>query len=192
MQQTKWKENIILVDANYLDDVVFDLIVNFEPMINRSIPYADLCRWLDCIALDGGLRPKEDNQVQVVFIHEQLKEKFSYLKPSSFSKELDAKAFKDNVAEFELISASSEDIVTKDELFLQSLELIVNETSVKNLMVVADELKYGERARNLFVAARGKDITYFSMQPVKGGRFFQEILGYSLMNALGIKSDEIK
>ena len=30
------------------------------------------------------------------------------------------------------------------------------------------------------------------MQPMEGGNFRQEILGYSLMNALGIKAEEIK
>jgi hypothetical protein len=37
-----------------------------------------------------------------------------------------------------------------------------------------------------------KRITVFSMQPMQGGNFRQEILGYSLMNAMGIKADEIK
>ena len=37
-----------------------------------------------------------------------------------------------------------------------------------------------------------KRITVFAMQPLSGGNFRQEILGYSLMNALGIKSEEIK
>jgi hypothetical protein len=31
----------------------------------------------------------------------------------------------------------------------------------------------------------------FAMQPIEGGNFRQEILGYSLMNALGIRADEI-
>ncbi|MBQ5510885.1 MAG: hypothetical protein IIT94_07085 [Prevotella sp.] len=35
-------------------------------------------------------------------------------------------------------------------------------------------------------------ITVFSMQPMQGGRFQQEILGYSLMNAMGIKAEEIR
>ena len=37
-----------------------------------------------------------------------------------------------------------------------------------------------------------KRITVFSMQPQAGGNYRQEILGYSLMAALGIKADEIK
>lgn len=38
----------------------------------------------------------------------------------------------------------------------------------------------------------GKRITLLAMQPLTGGNFRQEILGYSLMTALGIKADEIK
>lgn len=37
-----------------------------------------------------------------------------------------------------------------------------------------------------------KRITLFAMQPMPGGNFRQEILGYSLMNALGISAKEIK
>jgi hypothetical protein len=37
-----------------------------------------------------------------------------------------------------------------------------------------------------------KRVTMFSMQPMQGGNFRQEILGYSLMNALGIKSEELE
>ncbi|MBF1441713.1 MAG: hypothetical protein HXN44_06175, partial [Prevotella nanceiensis] len=37
-----------------------------------------------------------------------------------------------------------------------------------------------------------KKITLFAMQPMPGGNFKQEILGYSLMSALGIKGSELK
>lgn len=36
-----------------------------------------------------------------------------------------------------------------------------------------------------------KRVTVFAMQPMTGGNFRQEILGYSLMQALGIRADEI-
>ena len=57
LQETRWSENVILVDADYVDKVTFNLIVNFERMLGRRIPQADLARWIDCVALDGGLRP---------------------------------------------------------------------------------------------------------------------------------------
>ena len=37
-----------------------------------------------------------------------------------------------------------------------------------------------------------KRITLFAMQPMMGGNFRQEILGYSLMQALGIKAAELE
>ena len=37
-----------------------------------------------------------------------------------------------------------------------------------------------------------KRITVFAMEPKPGGNFRQEILGYSLMAALGISADEIQ
>ena len=54
--KNNWSENVIVVDADYVDNVAFNLIVNFERIIGRRIPQADLARWLDCIALDGGVR----------------------------------------------------------------------------------------------------------------------------------------
>ena len=69
MQENRWNEslaqgrlqseNVILVDADYVDKVAFNLIVNFERMIGRRIPQADMAKWIDCIALDGGIREGE-------------------------------------------------------------------------------------------------------------------------------------
>ena len=54
-QNIKWSENIIIVDGDYIDHVAFDLIVNFERMLNRRIPAADFSQWAVNIALDGRL-----------------------------------------------------------------------------------------------------------------------------------------
>ena len=59
----KWCENVILVDADYVDKVAFDLIVNFERMLGRRIPQGDMARWLECVALDGGLRPQTSDTI---------------------------------------------------------------------------------------------------------------------------------
>lgn len=66
MQETKWAPTVVLVDADYLDTLALDLIENFGRMLNRRIPSADLCHWVDCVLLDGGLRPGK-NEVQVHF-----------------------------------------------------------------------------------------------------------------------------
>ena len=58
-------------------------------------------------------------------------------------------------------------------------------------MVVADMDSYGDAVKNIAAKAEGKDITLFTMQPLAGRGFSQEILGYSLMSALGIRGDEL-
>ena len=65
-QNIKWSENIIIVDGDYIDHVAFDLIVNFERMLNRRIPAADFSQWVVNIALDGRLKPG-NHETQVVF-----------------------------------------------------------------------------------------------------------------------------
>ena len=46
----KWSENVIIADADFVDKVAFDLIVNFERMLMRRIPrptlHTGLTVWL--------------------------------------------------------------------------------------------------------------------------------------------------
>ena len=104
MNNAKWNENVILVDADYADKVAFDLIVNFERMIGRRIPQADMARWLECVALDGGLREGE-HQTQVVLIHSKDKQQMENFLPGTFS-ELDGKAFTGELGEFQRFGAN--------------------------------------------------------------------------------------
>lgn len=187
----KWKPNVILADADFIDSVAFNLIVNFERMIGRRIPQADLARWIDCIALDGGLR-EGDNETQVVLIHRKETAQLKNFTPGNLAADLDGKAFKDNLGEF-LIStiAIENELPSGDDLFVESLKVISNAAEVKRLMVVAADDDYAMVKDVLRHADDEKRITVFSMQPMPGGNFRQEILGYSLMNALGIKSSEL-
>ena len=43
----------ILVDTAALSEAAFDIIVNFERMLNRRIPDVDIKRWLYAAACDG-------------------------------------------------------------------------------------------------------------------------------------------
>lgn len=185
-----WCENVLLVDADYLDRTAFDLIVNFERMINRPLPPADLCRWVDCVALDSGMQPGEQS-TQVVFLHAKDKTTLEHFRPSQFGTELDGVAFRDNLGEFVFQSFPVEEIVKGDTFFLQSLEMLTVASEVKRIMVVADMDSYGDAVRNIAAKAEDKDITLFAMQPLAGRGFSQEILGYSLMSALGIRGDEL-
>jgi hypothetical protein len=67
---------------------------------------------------------------------------------------------------------------------------------VKRVMVIPDEAIYNN-VRDILrkaddEASDMKRVTVFAMQPMPGGAFRQEILGYSLMAALGIRGEEIR
>lgn len=190
MNNTKWSDNVILVDAEYVDKVAFDLTVNFERMLGRRIPQADMAQWLECIALDGGLR-EGAHQTQVVLIHEKNRQQMDNFLQGTFA-QLDGKAFSGPLGEFLISCVLVEELVTKDDLYLDSLQIIANAAEVKRLMVVADcDRLYNKVRESLRQADPDKHITVFTMQPMNSGNFRQEILGYSLMAALGIKAEEI-
>ena len=196
MNNTKWSEIVILVDAEYVDKVAFDLIVNFERMLGRRIPQADMAQWLECIALDGGLRSTANSQkptatCQVVLIHDRNRQQMDNFQPGKFA-DLDGKAFSGQLGEFLISCVQVEEMVTKDDLYVDSLQIIANAAEVKRLMVVADSDRIYNKVREaLRQADPDKHITVFAMQPMPNGNFRQEVLGYSLMAALGIKSEEI-
>ncbi len=195
MKNTTWSKNVILVDADYVDKVAFDLIVNFERMLGRRIPQADMARWLECVALDGGVRPvvsdadSSERNVQVILLHKQkTMENFA---PGTFA-ELDGKAFKSELGEFLISCVPVEELTTMDDLFCDSLQIISNAKEVERLMVIPNtEHIYNKVREGLRHANPDAHITVLSMQPTTGGNFRQEILGYSLMAALGIRSEEI-
>ena len=197
---------MILVDADYVDRVAFNLIVNFERMLGRRIPQADMAKWIDCVALDGGMRPKsplspsgsspkgEEQETMVVLVHEKGNTKLKNFTPGDYAGELDGKAFKDNLGEFTIGAYPIEDIANGADFFTEALELILAQKEVERVIVIPnaeDEHIYNKVRATLNRADADKKLTLLAMQPMPGGNFRQEILGYSLMAALGINSSEL-
>ena len=192
----KWSENVIIADADYIDKVAFDLIVNFERMINRRIQPADMAQWAVCVALDGGLREGE-HETQVILIHNEQSKKMQNFCPADYEKNLNAQAFKDaRLGEFVISSYPTEEkMVGKDDFLVDIARTVCNAKEVKRVMIVpnSEEGNAYDLLRDMLRKVDDeKRVTLFAMQPLPGGNFRQEILGYSLMNALGISANEIK
>ena len=194
-----WSENVIIADADFVDSVAFNLIVNFERMIDRRISRADLAQWAECVALDGGVRPDDQQktdtrqQTHVVLIHDKGTRSLENFSPSDLEEEINAQAFESTLGEFTFSVVNAEGLATKEDFFTDTLRLVAGQKDVKRIMVIPDERYYDDirdALRN--VDDDSKRITVFAMQPMPGGNFRQEILGYSLMQALGIHADEIK
>lgn len=156
----------LLIDATYLDEVARNLAAHFQP---GATPTGDLCRWLDCIALDAGIKPGE-NQVQAVFIHPQGQERFAHFIPACFADELDGKAFNDNIAEFTLQSIAVEPIVSLQQMLADCCELMTEQHCDKTVVVSG-------------ISPEGvPDYILCNMQPTAS-----IVLGYSILAALGIQ-----
>ena len=198
----EWSENIIIADGDYVDSVAFNLTVNFERMIGRRIPPADMARWVECIALDGGMRPFEEMQrleasptTQMVLIHDASRQRLENFAPGKYADELHGQAFTGRLGEFAFTCISPEGFTTREALLEETLQLALQADDVKRIMVVPSEQGIDGVRRVMRQKTGGdtpgKRVTVFTMQPIAGGQFSQEILGYSLMAALGVKSSEL-
>ena len=154
MNPEKWAENVIIVDADYVDRVAFDLIVNFERMIGRKIPRADMSQWAVCVALDGGLR-EGNHQTQLVLIHDKKRTGMENFSPSMFDKELNGQAFRDaRLGEFLVSSYPVEELTGKEEFILEVVKAALTQKEVKRIMILLDEcfgnqIKRNQIARNI-------------------------------------------
>lgn len=199
----KWGENVIIADADYIDNVAFNLIVNFERMIGRHIPQADMATWAECVALDGGMGYEEsaDHETNVILVHDIKSEEMNNFNPSSFTTEYDGQAFKSKFGEFSFLTVASDEkseTMTKVDILSDLLAAMADEPQVKRVMVVPNLDNEGTLdvlmpvLRHLDRTCPDKRVTLFAMQPLTGVPCRTEILGYSLMAALGIRADEIR
>lgn len=190
--EVQWAKNVILADADYLDALVFDVSVQLERMLERPLPKLDLARWADYVALDGGLRPG-DNQVQLLLIHSKKKNILKNVLPANLTTEIDGQAFRDNLGEFSLSAFPVEEtMVTPGQLFAQSVEALLAGERVERLMLVGDVAAYGDELAAVLKDTGQKQVTVFTLQTVSGMHCPQEMLTYSLLAALGVSSDEVK
>ena len=90
-------------------------------------------------------------------------------------------------------SYAVESIVSKSDFMKEIIQQMASQENVERIMIVGnmDEDASSLKAAAQEASEKGKDVTLFTMQPINGRGFSQEIRGYSLMAALGIESSEL-
>ncbi len=190
MEQSNFKENVILVDADFVNSIAYNLSSNFEKMIGRNIPDADIADWLVCAALDGGV-PVGKNTVQVFFIHQPETLMLEQFRPGELHTELDGTSFMDpKLGEFQM-SCLPIEFLADEDFFSECAKVLLGSKEVKRLVLVPDIALSGDRLNRLMKdnPNHGKQVTLLSMTPQEG--FEHVMLGYSLMHAMGIKGEEL-
>ncbi len=189
MEQTHFKENVILIDADFVNSIAYNLSDNFRKMLCRDIPDADMADWLVCAALDGGV-PQGDNVVQCIFLHLPETLMLEQFRPGEIAHELDGTLFHDPaLGEFQMSCLPVEPLAG-DDFFSQCARVLLDSKEVKRLILVPDTALSGDNLKEMVEHNKTKtQVTLLSMVPVEG--FNHVMLGFSLMHAMGIKSSEL-
>ena len=190
--ELKFAEKVILIDAAYINKVTKDLSLHFGQLIGRELPKADLPIFLECVAMDAAIQPGE-NVLQVLFVYDKNQTKIDAFNPSDLKKELNDVAFKSQLGEFQLNTFEPSDMADKETFFLESVRLVADAKEVKHLVVVPDEMEYGDKLSEIFNKVDGKEsIHVLGMNPpASSDKYHWEMMGYAVLQALGIRSDEI-
>lgn len=193
MEKTKGKEHVILVDADYVDGVVSTLMRDFQNMLGHAIPLADMADWLICCALDAGVNVSASSQVQVIFVRSVKKLVMAGFNPGDLTTQLDGQAFRDErLGEFLLSTICDEQVNEGSPLTVQCVETLLSDKQTRTLTLVPDMQRYGQELMPLLQQEHDCQVTLLSMQPQPGERWNIVQLGYSLMHAMGIRSEEFK
>ena len=192
-------ENIIIVDADYIDEVTGILLGGFEKSLGRKFPKADIAKWTDCVALDGGLMPG-DNKTAVIMFHDKNKNALVHFVPSEFEKDLNEQAFKDNLGEFVYTSIPVEKEILRGEMIKETVSVLCAQKNVKRITMVANvEQFYKDIEEGLKDNGKDKDkenkkkeFSAVTMHLKKDWDMEQNILAFSIMHTLGITDEDMK
>lgn len=190
MEKKVWSPTVMLIDADYLDEITSEIVAGLARDLHREFSPADLCTLLENFALEGGLRG-ENHPIHAIFLHEKFtKQLFNFL-PSSFEREISGKAFRGAFGEFNLLAFEVEEIVTMGMLFGQCFELLRNQPEVERLILVGNFQDYGAPLLKAISNTPGKQISALSMKPFEGKGLDWRNIAYSLAAALGIGSEDL-
>ena len=190
--ELKFAEKVILIDASYINKVTGDLSQHFGQMIGRELPKADLPIFLECVAMDAAIQPGE-NVLQVLLVYDNELTKMDVFNPSDLKKELNDVAFKSQLGEFQLNTFEPSDMADREAFFLEAVKLVADAKEVKHLVIVPSETEYGDKIPEILEKVDGKEsIHVLGMNPLAPSKAFSwEMMGYAVLQALGIRSDEI-
>ena len=190
--ELKFAEKVILIDALYINKVTNDLRQHFSQVIGRELPKADLPIFLECVAMDAAVQPGE-HVLQVLFVYDKNQPKMEAFTTGHLKKELNDVAFKSQLGEFQLNTFEPSDMVDREAFFLEAVKLVADAKEVKHLVVIPSETEYGEKLPEIFDKVDGKDsIHVLGMNPPSpSDKFHWEMMGYAVLQALGVRSDEL-
>lgn len=189
--QIKLSETVVLIDAAFLNFVITDMKGYFEKTLQRSLQEIDLSILTTYLTLDAGITEGK-NEVQFLFVYDKQSSSLAFCQPSDLEKELNGVAFQSPYGEYSFASVPSEGMVSREDLFVDMLTIVADSADVKKMIVVSFNEEYGERVTDILFEVKGKEIIQFRMnEPDSPVNYKWEMLAFPIMQALGIRADEL-
>lgn len=190
--QIKLSETVVLIDAAFLNFVITDMKGYFEKTLQRSLQKIDLSMLTTYLTLDAGITEGK-NEVQFLFVYDKASSRLVYCQPSDLGQELNGVAFQSQYGEYSFASVPSEGMVSREDLFLDLLSIVSDSADVKKMIVVSFNEEYGKRVTDALRVVKGKEIIQFRMnEPESPVEYKWEMLAFPVMQALGIKAEELQ
>lgn len=191
-RKIKLPSNVLLIDAAFLNLVVTDLKKYFEKTLMRELQEIDLSELVTYIVLDAGMAVG-DNQIQILMVYDKDSAQLSNCRPSDLSAELNGVAFKSQFGEFSFASVPCEEMVSREELYLDLLSIVLDSADVERLILVSFNEEYGDKVMERLKGVKNKETIQFRMnEPEESIEGYQwEMLAYPVMQALGIRGEEL-
>ena len=191
-EKIKSPSNVVLIDAAFLNLVVTDLKKYFEKTLMRELQEIDLSELVTYIVLDAGMAVG-DNQIQILMVYDKDSAQLSNCRPSDLSAELNGVAFKSQFGEFSFASVPCEEMVSREELYLDLLSIVLDSADVERLILVSFNEEYGDKVMERLKGVKNKETIQFRMnEPEESIEGYQwEMLAYPVMQALGIRGEEL-
>ena len=191
-KKIKLPEIVMLIDAAFLNYVISDLKSYFEKMLNRPLREIDLSLLTTYLALDAGIS-EGDNKAQLLFVYDKDSSKLLFCKPADLKEELNGVAFQSPYGEYSFASVPSEGMVTREDLFLDLLSIVADSADVKRMIVISFNEEYGKKVADALNEIKDKEVIQFRMnEPDAPVKYKWEMLAFPVMQALGIKADELQ
>mgnify|MGYP001020698460 CR=1 FL=1 len=192
----EFENTVFIFDSVFYNFIVSDIKRHFESSLNRKFNPIDLPGLITYLALDLGI-DRGENTFQLLWLFDKDTPGLYFTQPSDFKQDLDGKAFRNDFGEFLMASVSTENLVTIGELYSEILQMALESKEVKRIALIADYQSYGKLLHKLFdaeeVRKKEKEVILFNMGDAKSQEGVRnEILAYPLMQALGIRADDLK
>lgn len=156
-------ENVIIIDVYFLNLLVIDMRQHFEKKLTRKLDNTDIPCLLDFISLDMGLKIGNQNNVTVIWVTDSDCKELDYANMSDIEKDLNGKAFDDNVGHFEMVEAPCKEMVSRRDLMLNLIELLTDAEEVKRIGVLPDCLEFEDDIFEALDKVTGKETHLFTV-----------------------------